>query len=96
MGKVQLLFEGHLSEAIGPFCFKILEPFPVDGDTWAENNFGSGKALATLDGKAIAFTTSDVGMNYLVDNKEKLNIDWDKAYCTGSFPNNLIGGLYAI
>ena len=84
MSNAQLLFEGHLAEAKAPGVFKILEPFPIDGNTWSEINSCSGKTLFMLDGKAVAFTTNDEGFYYLHNNKATVGILWDESHDSGN------------
>lgn len=92
MDKVQLLFEGHLSEAIAPQVFRILDPFEIDSMQWMRENACSGKTVYVLQGKAVAFTTGTVGVNYLHKHKEDLNVHWEEVYASGN-PMG-IGGIF--
>lgn len=92
MNNSQLLFEGHLAEAIAPQVFRVLDPFDIDGIAWMKKNACSGKTVYVINGKAVVFTTGSIGVSYLHDHKEELNISWEEVYSSGN--PIVIGGMF--
>ena len=90
MNKVQLLFDGHLATAIGPYAFAFDDPYPIDPNKWMDANDGSGMALFTHEGNAKYIATSGEGIVFITDNQIKLSARWDGVFITSK--SSWLGG----
>lgn len=85
----KLLFENHLMEEVSPGCFKILEPFYIDGKEWLIKNNTSGISIYCRDNLVYA-----VSYNFDKDNfiRNNLFTKGDKVYMATSRKNEF-GGI---